>query len=453
MSSKSAIEHFSQAIQIKTISNRDETKTDFNEFIKFHEFLKSTYPHVHSEMIVEKISKASLLFTWKAKKQNENEPFAIIGHMDVVPVEKETIEDWKYPPFSGHNDGTMIWGRGANDMKCHIIGLMEALEDLIISGFEPDRDIYICFGHNEEAQLSEGSGARAVAATLKSRGIKFDMLLDEGGAIIDKAPLGTKVPIAAIGLAEKGYANIEVIASAPGGHAAQPSKNTAINNLAKFITYAHDNPLPVNIIDTVSGTIKSLGNIVGGILGWVLKNIWFTKPILKNKLRANNMTGAMIYTTTVPTIINAGTAANVLPQKASVNYNCRMLPGENIQTILDHFKNIAEKLNLSDTLEFKVLVDSPSPMETDINSPNHNLIKDVLADMDNTIKPIPYLVTGATDSREYVQVAKEIFRFYPFKLTLEELATMHSVNERISCDSFIFGIDFFKRFIKAKCNK
>ena len=86
----------------------------------------------------------------------EGEPFAILAHLDVVPVGS----GWKYPPFAGIvNDdvsdggvaGKKIWGRGAIDDKAPAIATLYALKALKDEGFLPKRTIKLIVGCNEES--------------------------------------------------------------------------------------------------------------------------------------------------------------------------------------------------------------------------------------------------------------------------------------------------------------
>ena len=85
---------------------------------------------------------------WKSESGQDKKPVLLIGHYDVVPVEAES--QWEEPPFSGTVKGNFIWGRGALDNKQQVIAVMEAAEYLIDNGFQPDRDIYMVFGFDEE---------------------------------------------------------------------------------------------------------------------------------------------------------------------------------------------------------------------------------------------------------------------------------------------------------------
>src|SRR6185503_18155256 len=96
-------------------------------------------------------------------------------------VEPGTETQWKHSPFSGEIAEGYIWGRGTLDDKGNLVALLEGVEALLAQGFTPSRTIYLAFGHDEE--IGGDQGAVKVAALLKSRGVKAEFSLDEGGVI------------------------------------------------------------------------------------------------------------------------------------------------------------------------------------------------------------------------------------------------------------------------------
>ena len=101
-----------------------------------------------------------------------------------MPISEGTEEDWEHPAFDGVNDGRFIWGRGALDMKNHLICLMESVETLLEEGYTPKRGVYLCLGHNEEIVSGGNNGARELARELERRGVHLDSVVDEGGAML-----------------------------------------------------------------------------------------------------------------------------------------------------------------------------------------------------------------------------------------------------------------------------
>eukprot|EP00951_Prasinocladus_malaysianus_P006889 scaffold49288_cov52-Prasinocladus_malaysianus.AAC.2 len=88
--------------------------------------------------------------------------------------------------------------------------------------FQPRKTLYLAFGHDEET--SGRHGATAIVKHLKAKGVtKLDFVLDEGGTVlVDGFSVLTQTPVALIGTAEKGMANIEMTIQTPGGHSSMP---------------------------------------------------------------------------------------------------------------------------------------------------------------------------------------------------------------------------------------
>ena len=122
-----------KAIQCATVSHLDESETDWAEFDKLHKVFEEAYPLVHKTLKKEIIGKAGLFYTWEGTDPSLD-PIALIGHQDVVPVPEETVGDWTHPPFSGDIADGCLWGRGAVDMKTHVVAVLEAIETLLEDG-------------------------------------------------------------------------------------------------------------------------------------------------------------------------------------------------------------------------------------------------------------------------------------------------------------------------------
>ena len=119
---------------LPTVSYRDVEKVDWAQFDAFHAFLKEAYPLIHEKLDLQIISRKSLMYHW-ASEHPEREPIAMLAHQDVVPISEGTEGDWDHPPFSGEVADGFIWGRGALDIKNHLIGVMDAVETLVEEGY------------------------------------------------------------------------------------------------------------------------------------------------------------------------------------------------------------------------------------------------------------------------------------------------------------------------------
>ena len=71
--------------------------------------------------------------------------------------------------------------------------------------FKPERTLLFGFGHDEEVGGEKGAGS--IARLLASRGVRLEMVNDEGGMLsVDGLKPLTSTPVALIGTAEKVHA-------------------------------------------------------------------------------------------------------------------------------------------------------------------------------------------------------------------------------------------------------
>ena len=209
-------------MRFQTVSFNDSAQTDWASFDRFQAFLAKQFPRLHKAVQPEVIGGHSLLYQWVGKNPAAM-PVMFNLHQDVVPV-SNTENAWTYPPFEGTIADGYIWGRGALDTKGPLISVMEAIEQLIIEGFQPPCDVYLALDQDEE--VGGKAGASNIAKTLEARQIKLAFVLDEGPSVVEDVFDAADPPVALIGLAEKGFANIELTAHSIGGHSSIPVSYT-----------------------------------------------------------------------------------------------------------------------------------------------------------------------------------------------------------------------------------
>ena len=215
----------SQMIQCETISLRGAD--DLSKFDRFHAVLAQLFPLIHEKLEKTEID-GSLLFRWPGKSHDH--AVLLMSHQDVV----EATGEWKYPPFAGKIAEGRIWGRGTMDTKGSLCAILEAVEELLRENFTPSCDVYVASSCNEEIM---GDGAPKTAEYLQAHGVKLDLVLDEGGAIVHAPMPGLTGHYAMLGILEKGYADVRFVARAEGGHSSTPPKNTPIARLAAFVNH------------------------------------------------------------------------------------------------------------------------------------------------------------------------------------------------------------------------
>ena len=441
--------HLSEAIQIKTISNVDESKVDWNEFDRFHKFLEKEFPLTHKTLKREDISTASLLYTWEGKNP-ELDGIAFLSHQDVVPITEGTLDDWTHPPFDGYNDGEFIWGRGALDMKNHLICVIEAVESLLEEGFVPERTIYLCFGHNEEIVAGKNNGAQAIMETLKARGVHLDSVIDEGGAILPANVKGIlKGNLTGVGVAEKGNTDIKITVHAKGGHSSQPPKHTAVGLVSDVVHDLEKHQFHAKMLPMVKDMFNLIGKHMTYPARLVMCNLPIIKPLVLAIAKKIPPAASFIRTTTACTMLEGSPAANVLPQTASVTVNFRQLPGTTTEDLFKHIRKVVRNKDID--IEF--IKGKEASKVSPTNTRAFQTLTDLSHSMNKDNIVAPYLVMGGTDSYHYEDICENIYRYAPFTVDTELLLTTHSTNERCPVEQLTEGVQFFKRYMRRMASE
>ena len=435
-------EHLAKAIQFRTISDQDPKQFDKKEFLGFRQYLEQVFPKVHSTLIKEVVGGYSLLYTWKGQKGG-TKPILLMGHMDVVPVEAGTEDKWTHPPFAGRIAGGYVWGRGTIDNKVSVIGILEAIEALLTQGFHPSRTIYLAFGHDEE--VGGLVGAANIARLLYSRGVELEYILDEGGAVTYGIVPRVSAPVALIGIAEKGYLSIELTVHSQGGHSSMPPQQTAIGILSTAIQNLERNQFPAEITGATGKLFEYLGPEMPLTERMVFANLWLFGWLVERQLVASSLTNALVRTTTAATMFESGVKENVLPTQARAVINFRILPGESVQSVIDHVRKTIGDPRITLT-PLKKVRSEPSAVSATESSSFENLHRTIRQIFPDAIVA-PWLVVGATDSRHYSRLSDKIYRFVPIQMRPGDTRRFHGTNERISVENYENCVRFFIQLI------
>lgn len=435
------------AVRIRTVSTEDAPEQNAAALAALKAHIEASFPAFHRVAQQEVIGDHSLLYTWPGSDAAANpaaKPIALLAHQDVVPIAPGTEDDWREPPFAGAIKDGFIWGRGAWDDKGNLYAMLEAAEALAAAGFKPKRTVYFAFGHDEE--ISGLRGAKAIAAALAARNVRLDFVIDEGLLISEGGIKGLDKPAALIGVAEKGYATLLLTTKATPGHSSMPPHDTAIGMMSAALAKLEVNRLPMRIDGAVGEMFATLAPEMSGLNRAVLSNLWLFEPLLLRDLEKNSVTEAMLRTTTALTIFNAGNKENVLPGIASATVNFRLVPGDTQATVADHVRR---------TVANDRIVIAPSASNTDpppvtaTSSSSYQLIARTIREIFPDVVVAPGLMVGASDSRHYVGVADNIFRFSPLRATTEDLKRFHGTNERLSIEGYADMIRFYRRLLES----
>lgn len=432
--------NLSGMIRLKTITSLKMDGFDRGAFLGMHDYLEKTYPLLHKTLTKEVVNSYSLLYKW-AGSGSEQKPFLMMAHMDVVPADERTADKWVHSAFSGDIADGYVWGRGAMDMKGQLAAIFESVEYLIEQGYAPKRDIYIAVGHDEESMGT--LGAQRIVDRLKEKGVRLEFVIDEGGVMMDGKMMNVGAMVAAVGICEKGYADIRFIAESAGGHASRPPKQTAVGALAKAIVALETKHMKPSLNKPMKDMLKAVGGYMAFPLNVISSNLFLTKPLLLKGLNAGATGAAMVRTTAAPTMLQGSSAPNALAERAEAVVNFRISPDDTVEGLLRHIKKtVGEEIKLE-------IIQAYEPSEvSSTTSRAYSIIKDTIETMFPGYVVSPYLMVGATDSRRYADVADGIYRFQPFRSMTDDLDTLHAANERLHIESLREAVEFFIRLVK-----
>jgi carboxypeptidase PM20D1 len=430
------------AIRIPTISAEDPESFDGDAFRTFRDYLEGAFPLVHSRLRREVAGTHSLLYTWTGADPSAD-PILLIGHMDVVPIEPGTENTWVHDPFSGKIVGGFIWGRGAIDNKSAVVGTLEAVEMLLAEGFRPSRTVMLAYGHDEE--IGGAGGAREIAALLKRRGVRLQMILDEGGAIGDGVLAGIREPVALVGIAEKGFVTIELTARTAGGHSSLPPAQSAVGIVSAAVARLEQNPMPARLDGATRQMFDRVGPEFPILQRTLFANLWLTRPLLVRRLQQTPATNAMVRTTAAATIFQAGTKDNVLPTQARAALNFRILPADSIRTVIEHVTRVVDDDRIEITVagRFSTEPSRASPVDSDAFRILERTIRSVVSHA----VVAPYLVVVVTDARHYADLSENVFRFLPLRLNSDGLKRMHGINERVEVRDYEAAVRTYRQLL------
>ena len=439
------IKHLQGIVQIPTVSSVNDAHTDWSQFDRLHQYLQEAYPLVFEKLEWTTIGKASLLFHWKSENPKKL-PVLLMAHQDVVPAIHE--DQWSHPPFAGEIADGCLWGRGSEDCKSVLTSEMDAITELLEEGFQPDFDIYLSFGHNEEVQcIDEKKGSVLAPKYLAEAGVKLGCIFDEGGNVEEAALSEKNVPIALVGLAEKAPNEYVLYKDGAGGHASKPGKGTVLGDVARAMAAVEANPMPYRLTPLVKAHLKALADSQDKEIAKIYrhpKKHW--KELVKLAKKDREL-DAKLHTTFAITMAEASAQANVLPSHAEATMSVRILQGDTVESVKKYLESI-----MPDGVQVKpTFSEDPKPAGS-VDSEEYALLTETIHEVyGKDTQIIPNLMLGASDSRNYSSVCDNVFRFSG-RLKTAKWGEAHQVDERMPVENLGVPVTFFKTFLR-KYNK
>lgn len=362
----------------------------------------------------------------------------LLNHTDVVPVTDASA--WKHPPFSGAIAEGYVWGRGALDMKHQTA--IEALTLLLFKRLGLDFGGELLY----LACADEEKGADYGAAWLMQHHadrIRADYVINEGGGmpiqVLDRT-------FYTVETGEKGLLWLKVTFKGTSGHASVPHADNALAKAARFVRRVVHYRFPKVVSPTVGELIRRLTDAFGpagrGLAEEILsehKEADLEQALAGFPVRPEHV-HALTHTTISPTTIQAGVKENVIPDRCTLTLDCRLVPGQDKDEVIEALYRLAA--DLDQDIELEVL-QHHSPSESALASPLYEAIAQVIAEEHPQAGVVPMLLTGATDSRFFREAGALAYGFCPLstRMSLAERSRLiHNDNERIDLESLELGV-------------
>ncbi len=421
-------------IQCKTVSVKDSY--DDTEFAKLRNVMVELFPTVHNSS--EKMTFSDDCWIYKIKGKDESRNIMLMSHHDVVDVSG----DWEYDGFSGAIAEGKIWGRGTVDTKTPLFAEFSALEELLNEGYTPPCNIWLGSSHNEELG---GDGIPTALGYFKENNIKFEVILDEGGALIDPPIGGMRADkCGMVAVHEKGRISLICTATADNGHASltAAAKATPVERMSAFVNEITSNNIFIRRINPqVEAMFKHLGPYCCFPMNMFFANLWLFGGIIKKVMpKLNAQADGLIGTTCTFNNIEGSTAS----KKCTVKVFVRPVDEKDFEQDLKLFKEIASKYDIT----VEMTEDSEYHGPADMSKPQFSYAMKCIGEIFPQYPASPFILPAGTDARTLTDVCECVLRFAPIKLSAQQLASVHAENENIDVDSVANCVAFYKFFIK-----
>jgi acetylornithine deacetylase/succinyl-diaminopimelate desuccinylase-like protein len=363
-------------------------------------------------------------------------PLLLLAHLDVVEAKRE---DWSFDPFTLLEKDGYFYGRGTGDDKAQAAMWVANLIRYRREGFRPARDLVVALTADEEG----GGPYNGVDWLIANRRelIDAEYSLNEGGW---GEMRGGKRLLNLVQVGEKHSATYRLEVKNPGGHSSMPVKENAIYRLAAALVRLQSHEFPFRLNDVTRGYLEKLAGLEAEPLASHLRRAAAGDAAAQRAVsEASAQWNGVMRTTCVATGLDGGHAANALPQTAGARVNCRILPDETPEAVMETLRKAVGDDQVTLSLS---PADGASPMAP--------LRKDLLESTERLtssfwpgVATVPYMVMGGTDGRRLIKAGIPAYGVQGIFYDATDIR-FHGRDERVLVRSFYEAQEFLYRLVR-----
>jgi len=365
-------------------------------------------------------------------------PILLMAHLDVVPASRD---DWSVDPFKLTEKDGYFYARGSADDKYMAASFIANLIRYKNEGYKPDRDIIVALETDEEISDRDGLGIQWLIKNHRDL-IDAEFALNEGGGVglKDGKPIRVSVQTS-----EKVWLDYQLDVKNKGGHAAVPMKDNAIYHLAEGLVRLSKFSFPPHLNETTRAFFERSAQLESGQTAADMRAIAADKPDQQamSRLSANPVYNALLRTTCVATMLEAGNAVNALPQLASAKVNCRMLPGESAEELKATLQRVLADDQITVTQIGTATLSPPSVLNEEIGGSIEKLSREYWP---GAIL-LPVMSAGATDGSFLRDAGIPTYGHSGMAIEIGD-SGIHGKDERVPIKSFYQGNEYLYRLVK-----
>ncbi len=413
------MEHYISVLKLDTSNPPgDETKVV--------NYLKPILDHagIPNEVLALDPKRANLVA--RIKGNGSKRPLIIMGHTDVVGVQRNT---WPagIDPFAAIRKDGFVWARGSSDDKSHVASCLMTMLLLKRMNVPLDRDVIFIAEAGEEGTSSVGIG---YLVDQHWNNIQAEYALAEGGQTVAR---DGRVRYVGISTTEKSPRGTRLVAHGTAGHGSRPRPDNAVLHLAAAVSKFQTWQPPMRLNDTTRAYFERLATISSPEQAYRYNHV--ADPAHSEEIQryfAEHEQGnySMLRTSIVPTIIQGGFRSNVIPSQAEATLDIRALPDEDMDRLVAEMKRVIADpaVEVVTNTGRNRPIAAPSRIDSELFHALERSQKSMFPDAIT----VPIMLTGATDMAQLRGKGVQAYGFGAIADESEnELHGAHSDQERM----------------------